>query len=206
MAESMLTIDFYFDFASPFAWLICDRLEDLAARHHREVKWRPVLLFAVLKALGLPAPLETEAKRAYLLRDMERSARYYGIPYRHPANFPAISPGPARLFYSLAEQDQEQARTFARQTLRSHFVDGRDISKPDVIAEIASQAGTPSNRIEAALTGDRGRILLREGIERATRCGVIGSPFVIVDEEPFFGADRLDHIEWWLESQEKPRA
>src|SRR5208282_2578965 len=180
MLEPPSKIDFYFDFASPFAWLISDRLEELALRHHREVVWRPVLLFAILKALGLPAPMETEAKRTYLLRDMERSARYYGVPYRHPASFPAISPAPARLFYSLAEQDGEQAKSFARRTLRSHFVDGKDISKWDVVAEIASEVGVPPSRVEAALTSERGKLLLRESIEKATQRGVIGSPFVVV--------------------------
>jgi 2-hydroxychromene-2-carboxylate isomerase len=205
VADSPLKIDFYFDFASPYAWLISDRLEQLAARHQREVVSRPVLLFAIFKAVGLPPPMDTEAKRKYMLRDMERSARYYGVPYRHPANFPAISPVPGRLFYGLAEQDSAQAKAFAKEALRAHFVDGRDITKPDVVAEIAGQAGIPASSVEAALTGERGKSLLRESVEEATRRGVIGSPFVVVDGEPFFGADRLDHIEWWLKSPE-PKA
>jgi 2-hydroxychromene-2-carboxylate isomerase len=206
VAEQPLKIDFYFDFASPYAWLISDRLEQLAARYQREVVWRPVLLFAIFKAVGLPAPMETDAKRKYMLHDMERSARYYGVPYRHPANFPAISPVPGRLFYGLAEREPAQAKAFARQALRAHFVDGKDITRPEVVAEIAGEAGIPASSVEAALTGERGKSLLRESIENATRRGVIGSPFVIVDDEPFFGADRLDHIEWWLNSQTRVEA
>lgn len=206
MADSPLKIDFYFDFASPYAWLISDRLEQLAARYQREVVWRPVLLFAIFKAVGLPPPMDTEAKRQYMLRDMERSARYYGVPYRHPANFPAISTVPGRLFYGLAEQEPAQAQTFARHALRSHFVDGKDITRSDVVAEIASEAGISASSVEAALSGERGKSLLRESIEEATRRGVIGSPFVIVDGEPFFGADRLEHIEWWLKSQKRAQA
>ena len=203
MAEQPPKIDFYFDFASPYAWLISDRLERLAERYQREVVWRPVLLFAIFKAVGLPPPMETEAKRKYMLHDMERSARYYGVPYRHPDSFPTISPVPARLFYGLAEEDTAQAKAFAQQVLRAHFVDGKDIARPDVVAEIAAQSGITPSRIEAAMTGDHSRSLLRESIEEATRRGVIGSPFVFVDDEPFFGADRLDHIEWWLKSQKR---
>jgi 2-hydroxychromene-2-carboxylate isomerase len=203
MAEQPPKIDFYFDFASPYAWLINDRLERLAARYQREVVWRPVLLFAIFKAVGLPPPMETAAKRKYMLHDIERSARYYGVPYRHPASFPAISPVPARLFYGLAEQDTAQAKAFAKRALRAHFVDGKDIARPDVVAEIAAQAGIAPSRIEAAMTGDHSKSLLRESIEEATQRGVIGSPFVLVDDEPFFGADRLDHVEWWLKSQKR---
>jgi len=206
VAEQPSKIDFYFDFASPYAWLISDRLEHLAARYQREVVWRPVLLFAIFKAVGLPAPMETDAKRRYMLHDMERSARYYGVPYRHPANFPAISPVPGRLFYGIGEREPAQAKTFARQALKAHFVDGKDITRPEVVTEIAGQAGIPAGSVEAALTGERGKSLLRESIEDATRRGVIGSPFVIVDDEPFFGADRLDHIEWWLKSRTRAEA
>jgi 2-hydroxychromene-2-carboxylate isomerase len=206
MADSPLKIDFYFDFASPYAWLISDRLEHLASRHHGEVVWRPVLLFAILKAHGLPPPMETEAKRKYMLRDMERSARYYGVPYRQPASFPAVSSAAARLFYGLAEQDRARAKAFARRALRSHFVDGKDISRPEVVTEIAGQVGMPPCDIEAALKGERSKALLRYGIEEAIRRGVIGSPFVIVDDEPFFGADRLDLIEWWLQSPKPAEA
>jgi 2-hydroxychromene-2-carboxylate isomerase len=203
VAEQPLKIDFYFDFASPYAWLISDRLERLAERHQGEVVWRPVLLFAILKAHGLPPPMETEAKRKYMLRDMERSARYYGVPYRRPPSFPAISPAAGRLFYGLAEQDGARAKAFARRALKSHFVDGKDIAKPDVVAEIAGDAGIPPGDVEAALTGERSKTLLRDSIEEAIRRGVIGSPFVIVDDEPFFGADRLDLIEWWLQSRKR---
>jgi 2-hydroxychromene-2-carboxylate isomerase len=196
-----MTVDFYFDFASPYAWLISERLEQLAARHQREVIWRPVLLFAIFKSLGLPPPMATEAKRKYMLHDVERSARVYGVPYRHPANFPAVSPIPGRFFYAFAAQDPELAKTFAKRALRAHFVDSKDITSPEVVAEIAGQAGIPASAVEAALTGEQGKMLLRESIEKATQRGVIGSPFVIVDEEPFFGADRLDHIEWWLKSR-----
>lgn len=191
-------IEFYFDFASPFAWLIADGLTDLAARHNREVLWRPILLFAVFKVAGLPPPMETETKRQYLLRDMLRSARVYGVPYKHPQAFPAISPLPARMFYAIDSFDKALARRFARATLEAHYVNDRDITKPEVMAEVARGLGLEAGDIIAAAAGDDAKASLREAVDAATRSGMMGSPFVLIDGEPFFGADRLPHMEWWL--------
>ena len=192
-------IEFYFDFASPFAWLIADGLTDLAARHQREVAWRPVLLFAVFKSLGLPPPMEVEARRRYLLHDMQRSASVYGVPYRHPRIFPAVSPLPARMFYAIDGFDKELARRFARATMEAHYVHDRDITKPEVMTDVASAVGVGD--IAAAAAGDEAKARLREAVEAATAKGMIGSPFVVIDDEPFFGADRLPHMEWWLRNR-----
>lgn len=191
-------IEFFFDFASPFAWLIADGLTALAARHQREIVWRPVLLFAVFKTLGLPPPMEVETRRKYMLQDMQRSAAVYGVPYRHPTNFPAISPLPARMFYAIDGFDRELAKHFARATLEAHFVHDRDITKPEVMADIANAVGLAGSDIVAAAAGDNAKARLRDAIDAATVSGVIGSPFVLIDGEPFFGADRLPHMEWWL--------
>ena len=39
---------------------------------------------------------------------------------------------------------------------------------------------------------------LREATDEALSRGVFGSPFFIVDGEPFWGHDRLEHVERWL--------
>jgi 2-hydroxychromene-2-carboxylate isomerase len=191
-------IEFYFDFASPFAWLIADGLTELATRHQREVVWRPVLLFAVFKAFGLPAPLEVEARRRYLLRDMQRSASVYGVSYRHPTSFPAVSPLPARMFYAIDASDKELARRFARATLEAHYVHDRDITRPEVMADITTALGLAAGDIMTAAAGEDAKTRLREAIETATARGMIGSPYVLIGDEPFFGADRLPHMDWWL--------
>jgi 2-hydroxychromene-2-carboxylate isomerase len=194
-------IEFYFDFASPFAWLIADGLSELATRHGCEVTWRPVLLFAVFKALGLPAPLEVETRRRYLLRDMQRSARVYGVPYRHPSAFPAVSPLPARMFYAIETFDKSLARRFARATLEAHYVHDRDITKAEVIADITTELGLVAGDVAAAAASDAAKARLREAVDAAVARGMVGSPFVLIDDEPFFGADRLPHMEWWLQNR-----
>ena len=194
-------IEFYFDFASPFAWLIADGLSELATRHGCEVTWRPVLLFAVFKALGLPPPMEVETRRRYLLRDMERSAQVYGVAYRHPTVFPAVSPLPARMFYAVDSLDTTLARRFARATLEAYYVHDRDITKARGDGRCRKQAWTCRRRHRCGCSGRGAKARLREAVDAATAKGMVGSPFVLIDDEPFFGADRLPHMEWWLQNR-----
>jgi 2-hydroxychromene-2-carboxylate isomerase len=200
-------VDFWFDFASPYAYLLSEKLDTLAARHGRVVRWRPVLLFAVLRALELPAPLASPAKRAYMLRDFERSARHLGVPFRLPEAFsvsamspvsPATTQHAARAFYLIDRLAPAAAVCFARQVFRAYFRHGALIDRLALVADWAAAAapslGEPA-RVAAMLQAAEAKLLLADAIDAAVRQRVFGSPFVVVDGEPFFGADRLPQIE-----------
>lgn len=191
-------IDFWFDFASPYAYLLSEKLDALAARHGRVVRWRPVLLFAVLRALELPAPLASPLKRAYMLRDFERSARHLGVPFSLPEAFPAPTQHAARAFYLIERLAPAAAVCFARQVFRAYFRHGAPIDRLALVADWAAAAapslGEPA-RVAAMLQAAEARALLADAVDAAVRQHVFGSPFVVVDGEPFFGADRLPQIE-----------
>ena len=71
--------DFYFDFASPYGYFMSEKIDVLVAKHGRKVIWRPILLFAALRALGLPPPLEHPVKLEYMTADFARSATFLNI-------------------------------------------------------------------------------------------------------------------------------
>ena len=189
---------FHFDFASPYAWCALPGIERLAAEHGRALEWRPVLVWALLKAHGIGAPMEAPAKRAYFVADMIRSAAFHGVPYRTPAKLPVSSHLAARLYYVVAETDPAVARALARDVLAAFCAEGEDITDAAVLARIAERHGVGAAAAEAAMAGPAGRALLAAAIDRAVADGVIGSPFFVVDGEPFFGADRLPQIAWRL--------
>lgn len=194
-------IEFYFDFSSPYGYLLSEKIDDLAARHGRKVKWRPILLGVVFQATG-SAPLTQQypAKAAYSLRDFARSARFLGVPYNPPSRFPLPTQAAARAYYHLHGEDCALARRFAHAAYRALFVEDRDISSPDVVLDLAAGLGVERDRLGAALQAPEIKERLKTECEAAIAKGVFGSPHVIIDGEPFFGADRLPQIEKWLES------
>ena len=71
------SIDFYFDFSSPYGYLASEKIEAMAARHGRSVDWRPVLLGVMFKATGMAPLTEIPLKGDYSRRDLARSARFH---------------------------------------------------------------------------------------------------------------------------------
>ncbi len=191
-------IRFYFDFASPYAYFALDGVEGLAARHGRLVEWRPILVWAVLKAHNIAPPLDTPARRSYFMTDMPRSAVFYGIDYRQPEKLPLSSHRAARLYYALAEREPEAARAYGRDVFSALFVRGEDISEENALMRIAARHGLDASVAHDAMDGKIGRRRLAAAIDAAVADNVTGSPWFIVDGEPFFGADRLPQVEWRL--------
>jgi len=194
----MQPIDFYFDFASPYGYFMSEKIGVLAAKHGRTVIWRPILLFAALRALGLPPPFEHPVKLEYITADFARSATFLNIDYNLPAGFPALTQHAARAFYLLHSKAPGAAVPFAQAVLRGYFRDHRDISNIDVIVHMVGEQtaslGSPAD-VRDLLNSDEAKAMLQAAITDAVQKKVFGSPFVVMDGEGFFGVDRLPQLE-----------
>ncbi len=191
-------IDFYFDFSSPYGYLAAQKIDALAAKHGRAVNWRPILLGAVFKVTGgRPLP-ELPLKGDYARRDFVRSAKFHGIAFRIPSVFPISSVSAVRAFYWLQGRDPQLAVALAKALYRAYFVDDLDISRLENVARVAQALGIQADDLTAALNDAAVKDRTRAAVEAAIAAGVFGSPYVIVDGEPFWGVDRLDQIERWL--------
>jgi len=191
-------LDFYFDFSSPYGYLASTRIDALAAKHGRSVAWHPILLGAVFKVTR-SAPLTTiPLKGGYSERDMARFARLLGVPFRVPSRFPIPTQAAARLTLWAQGADPELAKRLAAALYRAYFADDRDISDAEVCAGVAQTCGCERMQALAAMENPAVKERLRAEVEAAVTRGVFGSPYVIVDGEPFWGADRLDQVERWL--------
>lgn len=191
-------IRFYFDFASPYAYFATAGIERLGTEFGRTVEWRPILLWAVLKAHDIAPPMEAPVKRAYFLRDMQRSAAFHGLPYREPVKLPLSSHLAARLYHATLDDDPEKAAILASRLFPAFFVERKDIANEAVLVDLAAEAGIAAEVALDGMKGPKGRALLEQAVEDAIAAKVVGSPHFLVDGEGFFGADRLPQLRWFL--------
>jgi 2-hydroxychromene-2-carboxylate isomerase len=193
-------IDFYFDFSSPYGYFGAMRIEALAQQYGRAVHWHPMLLGVVFKTTGVQPLPQVPIKGAYALRDFERTARLHKIAYRTPDTFPIPTQLAARaMLWIEQEEGATKASEFAKAAYRAYFAEGRAITDPDVIAAIAVSVGVDGAAVVDGAASAQIKERLKLQVEAALARGVFGSPFVIVDGEPFWGFDRFDQIEAWLE-------
>jgi 2-hydroxychromene-2-carboxylate isomerase len=193
-------IEFYFDFSSPYSYIASEVIDGLAEQYGRKVKWRPMLLGVVFQKTGQPLLVNVPLKGEYSLRDFARSARYHGVPFTFPAKFPLSTVSAARAYYWLHAQDCQKARTFARAVFRAYWVDGRDISDLAVLQDIAAGLGIDGAALAAGIATPEIKERLKAETDTALAKGMCGAPYFVVDNEPFWGADRLPQIEKWLQT------
>ncbi len=191
-------IDFYFEFASPYGYLASTQIEALGARHGRAVAWHPLMLGAAFKETGARPLAHVPLKGPYLRRDVPRFARLLGVPFQEPPVMPANSLAASRAFVWLEPDDPELAKRLAQAIFDAHWGQGQDIDSPEQVAEVAAALGIERSALLAAVADP----LIKDRLKRATAAalerGVFGSPYVFVDGEPFWGADRLAQVDAWL--------
>lgn len=193
-------IDFYFDFSSPYGYIASHRIDAIGQRYGRGVNWRPYLLGAVFKVNGRKPLPEQPLLREYASRDIARSARLHAVPLKIPERFPISGVNPSRAFYWVDEQDPDKARSLARALYKAYFVDGRDISDAEQVGEVAAILSLDRDATLAAMQDPKVKARLKQETDAAIARGAFGSPFVFVDDEPFWGNDRLTEVERWLET------
>lgn len=193
-------IEFFFDFSSPYGYLASTRIDALGAKHGRQVAWRPFLLGVAFKTTGQKPLTEQPLRGPYSLHDFDRSARLLGVPFKMPEPFPFPSIAACRAFYWLADSDPAKAKALAKAVYHAAFGEGRDVRAVDAVAAVAEPLGIAPAALQAACEDPAIKDKLRAATESALARGVFGSPFVIVDGEPFWGHDRLDHVDRWLSS------
>ncbi|MFN3461118.1 MAG: 2-hydroxychromene-2-carboxylate isomerase [Oceanibaculum sp.] len=191
-------VEFYFDFSSPYAYLASLRIDEVAKLYERAVVWKPVLLGVVFKTTGNVPLLDQPLKGDYVKRDLARTARLLGADFRLPGSFPFAAVAPSRLFYWLAQDDPARANAYAKAVFSTAFQEAVAVNSPDAAADVAAKLGIDRGAALAACQDPEIKEKLRLANEAAVAAGVCGAPYFIVEGEPFWGNDRLDHLERWL--------
>jgi 2-hydroxychromene-2-carboxylate isomerase len=194
------SVDFYFDFSSPYGYFAATRLPNITARHSRDIVWRPILLGLAFKFTGATALPLTPLKGDYARNDIERAARLWKIPFTVPSKLPIASQAPVRITYWMASHSPGRKAPAIMALYHSFFVEDRDISDPEVAADVVASVGVNGGALLAATQAPEMKERASSETEAAIKRAVFGSPFIIVDGEPFWGSGRLEHVDKWLET------
>jgi len=193
------TIEFYWDFPSPFAYIGAMHIEGVAAKYGMSVDWRPVSLGHLWKAIPDRQPMH-KAKMDYMAHDWTRSAELAGLRIvTYPSPFPTDAKLPRLMFYRLKAQDPVRAVSFAKAAFAQYWGQGQDIAKPEHLAPLLDALNIPQSELEAAAGDAAARQAVLDMTGHAVGINAFGTPTFVIDGEMFWGADRLHHIDLWLE-------
>jgi 2-hydroxychromene-2-carboxylate isomerase len=200
-SKSMDSIEFYFDFVSPYAYLASHVVEALAHRHGKKLHWSPFRLgVAVVKVMGLKPLLDTPLKGPYARHDVSRMAKVLGIPLTD--DFSMFDPVPAQqLMYT---QPREQRPVLAKALLSARWAQGRRLGDMDILFDVAQKAvGINKQGFRETIESTETRSAVNEATQAAVSRGVFGSPTFAVGNELFWGGDRIWLLDQFLAAGER---
>ncbi len=187
------TVEFWFDYGSPTAYLAHWRLKDVAGRVGAAIDFRPMLLGAVFQATGNRTPMEIEAKGKWMEGDMKNFAERYAIPFEMNPYF-IINTLPLMRGAIVAER-QEELERYSDTMFDAVWRDGRDMGDADVIGATLVENGFEAAVYFAGVQEQEIKDELRHRVEHAVAKGVFGAPTFFVGDKMWFGQDRLDWVE-----------
>jgi len=192
-------IHFWFDFSSPYSYIVNEWIDAVAARHGRTVVRHAMLLGVTFQVAELKSPVSYPLKREYSLRDFARSARFEGLPLQMPASFPLPTQNAARVFWWLHDTaGADAAADWARAAFRAVFTRGVQINEASALKALAAESGLDADAAEAAWNDPQWKARLKAECDAAIAAGMFGAPWIVIDGEPFWGNDRKAQVERWL--------
>jgi 2-hydroxychromene-2-carboxylate isomerase len=189
---------FYFDYISPYAYLLWHRLNDpnsqLAGR--LDLRYRPLLFAGLLNHWGQKGPAEIEAKRVHTYRQVYRLAEQFEIPFKMPDAHP-FNPLPAlRLTIAAGNTREVISSIFNSIWIKGHRPDD-PAGFAAIVDDLAIEGGEDGAKEKIASSQVK-RELQANGAE-ALEQKVFGVPTVIVDGELFWGVDSFDMLVHFLD-------
>ena len=187
----MKNVIVHYDYASPWAFIATETIERKLPGV--PLTWVPTYLRGLESfATGIPY---TSAKLTYITRDLVRVAEHEKVPLQPPATFPIDGLSTLRAAIVAQGRGDDVFARYHRAAFRAAWSEQRDVSNKAVAAALLAEAlGSSAADAEAAMASPDVKAALRANTEAAAARGAFGVPTFFVDDEMFWGHDRMDYV------------
>jgi 2-hydroxychromene-2-carboxylate isomerase len=182
-------IEFWFEFGSNYSYLSVMRIEDAAARHGTTIAWKPFLLGPIFKSFGWESSpfVAQKEKGEYVMKDMARQCRKYGLPWTRPTTFPRIALLPMRV--ALIGAGESWMAEYSRRIMLLNFSQDQEINTEEAVGKVLASLDLPAPDLLREAQTERNKLRLRSRPRPPGR-GHLGAPTFFVRGEMFWGNDR----------------
>ena len=194
----MAKVEFHFDFGSPNAYLAHLVVPEIERRIGAKFEYVPILLGGVFKLTNNRSPVEKMAgiknRLEYEQLEVRRFVRRHGItrftwnPF-FPVNTLLVMRG------AVAAQLDGMFARYVDEVFRHMWADPKDMDDPEVVHAALVESGFDADRLLARTQEAEIKDRLLKNTEASVARGMFGAPTFFVDNEMFFGKDKLDDVE-----------
>lgn len=188
-------VEFFFDFGSPATYLAYTQLPGIAAARKAEIVWRPFLLGGVFKAISNVSPVTIAPKGRWMVQDLKRWAKRYGVPFEMNPGFPVNTLALMRGAAGLQMKRPQEFPKYVAAMFEAMWARPRNLNEPAEVGAVLKQAGFDPAAMLALTAEQEVKDRLKATTEEAVARGAFGAPTFFVGEEMFWGQDRLSFVD-----------
>ena len=198
----MAHIDYYLATISPNCYLAATRPQEVAAKHHATITYKPLDIMGLFaRTGGVPPGQRHPSRQEYRLMEMERAAKLAELPLNlQPAHWPT---NPAPSSYALIAAQKAGGGDLAALVFaltRACWAEEKDIADDGVIKACLEATGFNPSLADSGLLA--GAETYEANLEGAVNAGVFGAPFFVTDDGArFWGQDRIAQLDMHLGGQ-----
>ena len=189
-------IEFHFDFGSPTAYLAYTQLKLIAERNETKIEYYPILLGGVFKATGNNPPAAVPAKGKYMMVDLQRYANKYRVPYERNPYFPVNTL--ALMRGAVSYQDDGDFIKYIEVMFRNMWIEPKNLNDEKVLKKVLIENNFDVDDFIRRITDQNVKDKLISNTENAVNKGAFGAPTMFVGDQMFFGQDRVEFVEEYL--------
>ena len=189
-------IEFHFDFGSPTAYLAYTQLKLIADRNEAKIEYYPILLGGVFKATGNNPPAAVPAKGKYMMVDLQRYANKYRVPYERNPYFPVNTL--ALMRGAVSYQDDGDFIKYIEVMFRNMWIEPKNLNDEEVLKKVLIENNFDVDDFIRRITDQNVKDKLISNTENAVNKGAFGAPTMFVGDQMFFGQDRVEFVEEYL--------
>ena len=192
-----MKVEYYYSVASPYAYLGVKKFQEIVKKYSLEVIEKPIDLVGTVFAEtgGTPVPKRHPSRQQYRLVEIERFGNKLNINInKQPKFFPPADPHKAALF-TIASIKSGLSIDFGKEVLTKLWSEEKDISQDLVLEEVCNKFKLNFNEIKTAANSEEIKSIYLSNSNDAIAQGVFGAPSFIMNNELFWGQDRLDFLE-----------
>ena len=189
-----MQIDYYYTLMSPWAYLGAQRFYELQKRYNFKINHYPLDILKLFSLSGgEPLAKRADQRKAYRMMELKRWQKKLNLPINfEPKYFPPSDVVKASCMI-LSIEDQNVQNVISLNLLKCVWVEEKDIGNLNTLTEVSNQMGL--NIDETLQHLEIHENFYHSLADKAAKCNVFGSPSYVLNDEVFWGQDRLELLE-----------
>ena len=193
----MKNIDFYFSIGSTYTYLSVTRINDVEKQYGVKFNWKPFSVRAIMKEMNnIPFPKDKKNKVEYMWRDIERRAERYGFFAKTPVPYP-LSEFDLANKIAILGLSEEWGIDYVRHTYKKWFQENKEPAIEPSISEVCKELNLNKDEIILKANSTEIQKKYETNTDNARKNKIFGSPSFLVNNEVFWGDDRMEDAIIW---------